>query len=112
MIRLKLSELAAALDCSPHSTDAVVDSIVTDSRKVHYGALFAALPGSQVHGHDYAESAVKLGAVALLVSQKLDLEIPQLVVDDVLRALGILARLVRDRVDPVVIGITGSNGKT
>jgi UDP-N-acetylmuramoyl-tripeptide--D-alanyl-D-alanine ligase len=112
MISLKLSELAAVLQCDPGDQDVVIDSIVTDSRKVHYGALFAALPGSQVHGHDFAESAVKLGAAALLVSRKLDFEIPQLVVNDVLQALGVLARLVRDRVDPVVIGITGSNGKT
>ena len=92
--------------------DVTVDSVVSDSRKVHYGALFAALPGSQVDGHDYAPSAVDLGAVALLVERKLELEIPQLVVDDVLHALGRIANLVRERLDPIVIGITGSNGKT
>jgi len=112
VIRLKLSELATVLECDMPAVDVTVESIVTDSRKVHFGALFAALPGSQVDGHEYAESAVKLGAVALLVSRKLDIEIPQLVVMDVLPALGKLARLIRNRIDPVVIGITGSNGKT
>lgn len=112
MIKLRLSELAAALDCAAPDHDVNVEHIVTDSRKVHYGSLFAALPGSQVDGHDYCASAVNLGAVALLVSRKLDLEIPQLLVPDVLQALGTLARLIRDRVNPVVIGITGSNGKT
>jgi UDP-N-acetylmuramoyl-tripeptide--D-alanyl-D-alanine ligase len=112
MIPLKLSELAEVLGCEMPNRDAKVESVVTDSRKVHYGALFAALPGSQVDGHDFAPSAVNLGATALLVEHRLDLDIPQLVVPDVLRALGQVARLVRDRLDPIVIGITGSNGKT
>ena len=112
MIPMQLNELARALDCEMPGRDVKVDSVVTDSRKVHYGALFAALPGSQVDGHDFAPSAVELGAVALLVERHLDLDIPQLIVPDVLRALGKLARLVRERLDPIVIGITGSNGKT
>jgi UDP-N-acetylmuramoyl-tripeptide--D-alanyl-D-alanine ligase len=112
MIRLNLSDLATALNCETSTRDVVVENIVTDSRKVRYGTLFAALPGSQVDGHDFAASAVEMGAVALLVSHRLDLEVPQLVVRDVLLALGRLARLIRDRVNPRVIGITGSNGKT
>ena len=112
MIRLQLSELAAALGCPAPDHDVGVEAIVTDSRKVDYGSLFAALPGSQVDGHDFADAAVRLGAVALLVSRRLDLEVPQLVVDNVLEALGSLASLLRRRLDPVVVGITGSNGKT
>jgi UDP-N-acetylmuramoyl-tripeptide--D-alanyl-D-alanine ligase len=112
MIRLKLSELVHQLQCEMPGSDVTFDSIVTDSRKVHYGAMFAALPGSQVDGHDFVSSAVELGAVALLVERPMDFDVPQLIVDDVLIALGQIARIVRDRVDPVVIGITGSNGKT
>ena len=112
MIRLRLSELAARLECSPPCKDVTVDAIVTDSRRADFGALFAALPGSQVDGHDFAPAAVRLGAVALLVNRPLDLEVPQLVVDDVLGALGRLAAMLRERLDPVVVGITGSNGKT
>ena len=91
MIRLLLNELAGVLDCPMPAGDVAVEAIVTDSRKVHYGALFAALTGNNVDGHDYAGSAVKLGATALLVNRPLDLDIPQLVVDDVLLALGKLA---------------------
>jgi UDP-N-acetylmuramoyl-tripeptide--D-alanyl-D-alanine ligase len=112
VIRMRLGELAAALGCPPPSREVSIDAIVADSRKVDYGALFAALPGSQVDGHDFAEAAVQLGAVALLVSRPLKLEVPQLVVEDVLQALGRLAALLRQRLDPVVVGITGSNGKT
>jgi UDP-N-acetylmuramoyl-tripeptide--D-alanyl-D-alanine ligase len=112
MIRFRLSELAAVLECETGEPDVTVESIVSDSRKVHYGALFAALPGSQVDGHEYAQSAMNLGASALLVNHRLDLEIPQLIVADVLHAMGQLARELRERLDPVVIGITGTNGKT
>jgi UDP-N-acetylmuramoyl-tripeptide--D-alanyl-D-alanine ligase len=109
---MRLSELAAVLDCPVPQRDVTVDAIVSDSRRVDFGALFAALPGSQVDGHDFAPAAVQLGAVALLVNRRLDLDVPQLVVGDVLFALGRLAALLRQRLDPVVVGITGSNGKT
>ena len=112
MIQLNLSDLAGLLTDETSASDVLIDSIVTDSRQVHYGSLFAALPGSQVDGHDFAPAAVEMGAVALLVCRRLDLDVPQLVVEDVLLALGRLARLVRDRTNPLVIGITGSNGKT
>jgi UDP-N-acetylmuramoyl-tripeptide--D-alanyl-D-alanine ligase len=112
VIRLPLSELAAALDCPRPAVDVFVEGIATDSRKVHHGTLFAALPGNNTDGHDFAGSAVKLGAVALLVNRPLSLDVPQLVVADVLLALGRLAAMLRQLIDPRVVGITGSNGKT
>ncbi len=112
MIRLQLSDLAGVLGCPMPAAEVAVEAIVTDSRKVHHGALFAALPGANVDGHDYAASAVKLGATALLVTRPLSLDVPQLVVADVLPALGKLAAMLRQRIDPMVVGITGSNGKT
>jgi UDP-N-acetylmuramoyl-tripeptide--D-alanyl-D-alanine ligase len=124
VIGLRLSEVADALGVQPlqpeGGRDVTIQSIVSDSRKVDFGALFAALPGSQVDGHDFAAAAVRLGAVALLVQRRLELpgdrpdrrEVPQLVVPDVLQALGQLGTLLRERLDPVVVAITGSNGKT
>ena len=112
MIHLRLSELAGMLGLPAPSRDVKVEQIVADSRQVDYGSLFAALQGSRVDGHDFAAKAVELGAVALLVSRPLALDVPQLVVPDVLRALGRIARELRLRLDPKVVGITGSNGKT
>jgi len=116
VIRMKLSELATAMGCPAPARDVTIHAIVTDSRRVDFGALFAALPGSQVDGHDFAARAVEMGAVALLVQRRLEIpgdrDVPQLVVDDVLRALGQAAALLRARLDPLVVGITGSNGKT
>ncbi len=112
MIAMELHEIADLLGCDRPDANPVIDAIVTDSRKVRYGALFAALKGVQSDGHDYAETALSLGAVAVLASRELQLKTPVLVVDDVTRALGLIAAEIRNRVDPVVIGITGSNGKT
>ena len=112
MIALRLSEIAAALGLPAPARDPVIESIVSDSRKADYGSLFAALPGTHVDGHEFASTAVELGAVALLVSKPQELPVPQLLVTDVLAALGQIAQLVRTRLDPAVVGITGSNGKT
>jgi UDP-N-acetylmuramoyl-tripeptide--D-alanyl-D-alanine ligase len=109
---MQLGELAACLGCPEPDRKVTVDAIVSDSRRVDYGTLFAALPGDQVDGHDFAGAAVQMGAVALLVKRRLELDVPQLVVPDVLKALGQLAGLLRQRLNPVVVGITGSNGKT
>ncbi len=112
MIALRLGEIAAALGLPQPERDLTLSSIVADSRKVEYGSLFAALPGNKVDGHTFARSAVGMGAAAVLVSRRLDVAVPQLVVADVQRALGRIAQLLRDKLDPLVVAITGSNGKT
>jgi UDP-N-acetylmuramoyl-tripeptide--D-alanyl-D-alanine ligase len=112
MITLRFNEIAAALGLPAADQNPAIESVVADSRKVDYGSLFAALPGSQVDGHEFARTAVELGAVALLVRKPQDLPVPQLVVRDTLVALGQIAKMVRTRLHPVVVGITGSNGKT
>ena len=112
MIRLTLGAICEALGRPAPARDVSIEAIVTDSRKVRYGALFAALEGSHVDGHDFAASAVATGAVALLLRRPVEADAHQLVVDDVVRALGRIASLVRATANPVVIGITGSNGKT
>ncbi len=114
MIDLKLSAIADILGCEimGDGEGCTIGSIVSDSRKVQYGTLFAALQGSQVDGHDFAAAALELGATALLVERPLTLEMPQLVVPSVLKALGQIAAHIRREINPIVVGITGSNGKT
>jgi len=92
----------------------VTGPVVTDSREAVAGALFAALPGERVDGHDYAAVAAGKGAVAVLAARPLpEIGVPVIVVPDVVTALGLLARGVLDRLPGViVVGITGSSGKT
>jgi UDP-N-acetylmuramoyl-tripeptide--D-alanyl-D-alanine ligase len=92
----------------------VTGPVVTDSRQAVPGALFAALPGERVDGHDYAAAAVLGGAAAILAARPLpEAGAPVIVVADVTLALGLLARAVLGRLPgATVVGITGSSGKT
>ncbi|MBQ1020438.1 UDP-N-acetylmuramoyl-tripeptide--D-alanyl-D-alanine ligase [Micromonospora sp. D93] len=115
MITLSLAEVAAAVDgrlvaADPAAT--VTGSVEFDSRKVGPGSLFVAFPGEKVDGHDYAATAIKAGAVAVLGSREVP-GVPMVLVDDALTAMGRLARAAVDRLTGLtVIGVTGSSGKT
>ncbi|MCL8251849.1 UDP-N-acetylmuramoyl-tripeptide--D-alanyl-D-alanine ligase [Aeromicrobium fastidiosum] len=113
MIPLTLAEIADVTGGTVVGDPAVVvDGPATlDSRAVEEGGLFVAVAGEHVDGHDYAERAVAAGAAAVLASR--DTGVPAVVVPDVTRALGLLARHVLDvREDVQVVALTGSSGKT
>ena len=75
------------------------------------GSLFVAIPGARADGHDFAAQAIAAGAKAVLAARPVG--VPAVVVDDTVLALGRLARGYLARLpDPVVVGITGSSGKT
>jgi UDP-N-acetylmuramoyl-tripeptide--D-alanyl-D-alanine ligase len=89
----------------------IVRDVVSDSRLVTAGSLFVALEGTQVDGHAFADQALSSGAVAVLSNRPADG--PTIVVQDVLAALGKLARHHVDSLPEItVIAITGSVGKT
>lgn len=116
MIPITLAEVAAAtggrLETVPDSAAEVVGRVVADSRAVEPGGLFVAVPGERVDGHDFAAEAVRAGAVAVLAQRPLG--VPAVVVEDTVEGLGALARAALDRLEPrpVVVGVTGSSGKT
>jgi len=91
----------------------VVTGLSDDSRTVHPGDLYAALPGSRVHGIDFDADAVSRGAVAAL-SDRPSPHLPTLVVDDPRRWVGPLASLIHHHPSHELDlhGITGTNGKT
>ncbi|HTD47527.1 MAG TPA: UDP-N-acetylmuramoyl-tripeptide--D-alanyl-D-alanine ligase, partial [bacterium] len=86
-----------------------------DSRALAPGMLFVALPGTQTDGHAFVQEAFRRGAGAALVA-RLPKEVPSgaaiIRAPDTLRAFHRLARAMRDRGRLVVVGITGSVGKT
>ena len=89
----------------------VIGPVVVDSRRVTRGCLFVAVSGARVDGHDFAIQAVADGAPIVLASKPVP--VPAVVVGDTVRALGDLARGYLHRLaNPVVVGITGSSGKT
>ena len=86
--------------------------MTTDTRKVTPGCLFIALQGERFDAHDFADRAMASGAAALLVSKRLQINAPQVVVSDTRIALGELAARVRQQVKTRVVALTGSSGKT
>lgn len=123
MITLNLKQLADVTGgriYGPVDTEAHIQAVTTDSRDITPGALFVAKPGETTDGHEYAAAAINDGAVAVLGEREVTSAdgqpLPMIIVDDVVDAMGMLARHVVETVrangDLTVIGITGSAGKT
>ena len=130
MIALTAAEIAAATggvlrgDVDPSRL--ISGSVVIDSREEVLGGLFVALPGEHVDGHEYASVAVRAGAALVLAARDVVGDgghiVPSVVVPNVEKALGDLARVVLERLREAswgpggsglkVVGITGSVGKT
>lgn len=109
---IKLSTLAAWLGTELDS-DQPIKGFSTDSRKIQTGEVFIALTGEHFDGHAFVKQAAERGAIAALVEHRLaEVSIPQLVVEDSLKALGDIARQYRQQIHCPVIALTGSNGKT
>ncbi len=91
-----------------------IDVVVCDSRSVVHRSMFCCVRGRTTDGHLFADQAIDHGAVALVVDHRLDLDFPQVVVDDTRVAAGVFASTCCG--DPSqtlrVVGVTGTNGKT
>lgn len=94
--------------------ETLVTDVVYDSRQVTPGALFVAMRGGYVDGHDYIDQAIARGAAALVVERARDAAVPQIVVDDSRAALATIAAEFFDHPSRQlnVVGVTGTDGKT
>ena len=112
MIALRASEIAKIVGGALHGDDVVISapSFISSSQCTE-GSIFIALKGERVDGHDFVDEAFAHGAILALVDHLVDQRC--IVVGDVALALADLARYVRANLpNLVVIGITGSQGKT
>lgn len=112
MMTLKTLARLLRVECPESVAEVAFDSVNTDTRTLKEGDLFVALKGPNFDGNHYVSEAAEKGAVAALVSNRSESDFPQLVVDDTKLALGQLASAWRDRFAGVLVGVTGSNGKT
>lgn len=112
MNSLLLSEVTPHLQAFHQGHDVSFHAVSTDTRTLQPGDLFVALSGPNFDGHKFIEQAVAKGAVAAMVSEPQNTDIPQLQVRDTRLGLGHLAEYWRDRFEVPVVAITGSNGKT
>lgn len=111
MISMTIAEIAEVVGGTAHGDATVTGGAFIDTRTPEAGGLFVAIAGERVDGHDFAEQAIAAGAVAVLGSRPTS--VPTVVVDDVVAALGGLARHVHDALaDTTTYALTGSQGKT
>ena len=94
-----------------------ISNIQYDSRKVTDNSLFVCIKGFKVDGHDYAQSAIKKGAKALLVEDKIEgisNDITIIKVDDTRKVIAFIAERYYNHPSNKfrLIGVTGTNGKT
>ena len=116
-MKMELAEIAQAVQAQNDISqwqDQEVTSVAFDSRNLKPGALFVPLQGAH-DGHQYVAKAFENGAVASLWAADHDYIAdgqPRLVVDDPLTALQALGKYYLNKINPKVVAITGSNGKT
>jgi UDP-N-acetylmuramoyl-tripeptide--D-alanyl-D-alanine ligase len=93
-----------------------IHKVTTDSRSVGPADLFVAIKGEQFDGHDFIHQAVEKGAVAVLC-EKYPADTKQdgidiFLVENTLEAFRIMSMHWRELIDPVVVAVAGSVGKT
>jgi UDP-N-acetylmuramoyl-L-alanyl-D-glutamate--2,6-diaminopimelate ligase len=112
-----LADVARTLGLQPPQQPGgalMVTGVTHDSTQVRPGDLFVAVPGARVDGAAFAEQAVLAGAVAVLSSAPLLLDVPVLVIPDPRAVMGAVAAQVYGHPGRALrmVGITGTNGKT
>jgi UDP-N-acetylmuramoyl-tripeptide--D-alanyl-D-alanine ligase len=116
MIRRTLRDITSAMGGSLRSADTgerVVTAVVVDSRRARPGSVFFALRGERSDGHAFVADAFSRGAAAAVVRMGFEADGDGVIdVADPARALLDLARHERSAIRAMVVGITGSTGKT
>lgn len=112
---MKLSDLAKYLKAKEVLGGEVeFHGVAADSRMVKKGDVFICCRGKKFDSHDFAQDAVKNGAAALVCERKLDIDIPQAIVENGRAATAAAARAFYGFADKKlkIVGVTGTNGKT
>ncbi len=109
--------LSCLAKATPHTLigeDVEVNELRYNSRKVEKGDVFCCVVGTFADGHKYAAQAVEAGAAALVVERQLDLDVPQILVENTRIAMAEMAAAYYGNPadEMVMVGITGTNGKT
>jgi UDP-N-acetylmuramoyl-tripeptide--D-alanyl-D-alanine ligase len=117
MERVTLNQLLAATGGRPSvgkANTVAFERVAIDSRTVNEGDLFWALRGERHDGHSFAAEAARRGAVACVASSDSLIPggLPAALVADTIQGLKDFAHWYRQRRDALVVGVTGTVGKT
>ena len=89
-----------------------IKGLTDDSRQVQEGFLFFAIKGEHFDGNNFAQDAVKKGAVAIITHTYVEAEVPVIVVRDVVKISAYCANLFYPSEHLKKFAVTGTNGKT
>ena len=94
--------------------DTLICGIKINSKEVENNDLFVCTTGVTADRHDFVDDAIKRGAVAVVASKKIDVNIPVIYVSDTNKELPLLCKRFYDNPDEKlsIYGITGTDGKT
>ena len=117
MIFLKEILYKVAIEAVKGSTDIAIDKIEFDSRKIRVNDVFVAIRGTISNGHDFIETAINLGAIAIVCDTLPEILAPGITyiqVKDTNKALAFMAANYFGNPSEKLklVGITGTNGKT
>ena len=112
-MKLSTEDIAKALGVSPINTNAnlSLNNISIDSRDPQKDNIFIAIKGEHHNGHDFIDDAFEKGA-SIAITEQHHHSYPVFVVDNTIKALGKIANYYSLLINPITIGITGTNGKT
>lgn len=117
MTKWTVNEIAEVVNGTVHHAsdkERLIEGIDFDTRRLTKGNLFVPLVADR-NGHDFVSDAIEKGASAALWSDPIEKApegFPIIQVDDTLQAFQTFAKWYLDKINPKVVGITGSNGKT
>ena len=113
---MKLNDLLKEIEVLEYSADLEMEisNISYDSRSTQPGDLFVAMTGYATDGHTFIPKAMAAGAVAVLCERKPEGDMPFVRVANSRRALAVLGAnfFGHPADDMIMVGITGTNGKT
>lgn len=114
MQKISSQKLAEIVGATSRIFQTEIENVVTDSRIAQKGDLFVAIRGEKNDGHNYAADVLKKGAELVMVDHIMpDLPIErQVVVPDTVKAYGKIGAYNRSLFKGIVVGLTGSAGKT
>ena len=112
-MNISIPELENILSSKVINMNALVsiDGISIDSRTINTNELFIAIKGDNHDGHLFINDAIKNGA-SLIISENILEDFPCIPIADTTDALAKIAKFYANKIHPIIIGVTGTNGKT
>lgn len=114
MQKIKIGEVIQAVNGQPDNCnkDNFIYGISSDVNKIEKGFLFIPRTGSQAVSAEVIDLAYMKGAAAAVVPNKVESQLPQIIVSDTGKAWELIFKYYRNKFNIPVIAVTGSAGKT